>query len=253
MRVCRDQSSRRLLVGPSRPRLPVQRVHVAHLLHDTLKLRPRAFRPLANSSEESMTEFRDRRGRPLACPSCYALLRDPATIATGGDNRVLPLTEAELDLAEHVGAVIIAAGALDAALIALAGVVDGWDVQHALDAWGQSGLQLSRMVRKRVEGMEAPDQDVLAILDAYDTLYETRNHLVHSFRVPDQESGDHDRALRMPRGTRKLPLSPSQATFVERKLGISELIDLWYAIDELTHDVRRLFIARVTAEGGASR
>lgn len=200
-----------------------------------------------------MTDLRDRRGRPLTCPSCNALLRDAATIATGGDNRVLPLTEAELDLAEHVGAVIIAAGALDAALIALAGVVRGWDVQHALDSWGQSGMQLSRMVRKRAEGMPAPDQEVFAILDAYDTLYETRNHVVHSFRVLGQETGVHDRALRMPRSTRKQPLSPSQATFVERKLGISELIDLWYAIDRLTHDIRRLVITRVTAEGGGSR
>lgn len=200
-----------------------------------------------------MTDTRDRRGRPLTCPSCNALLRDPATIATGGDNRVLPLTEGELDLAEHVGAVIIAAGALDAALIGLAGVVDGWDAQYALDAWGQSGVQLSRIVRSRAEGMPAPDQEVLAVLDGYDTLYEVRNHVVHSFRVRDHETGGHDRALRMPRSTRKQPLSTSQATFVEHRLGISELIDLWYAIDSLTHDVRRLVVTRITARGGASR
>ena len=200
----------------------------------------------ANNSEKSMTDNRDRRARPWTCPSCDALLRDPATITTGGDHRVLPLTEAELDLAEHVGAVIIAAGALDAALIGLAGVVDGWDAQHALDAWGQSGAQLSRIVRNRTEGMSTPDQEVLAILDMYDTVYESRNHLVHSFRVRDQKTGSHDRALRVPRSTRKEPLSPSQARFVERNLGISELIDLWYAIDTLTHDVRGLFISRVS-------
>ena len=194
-----------------------------------------------------MTDTRDRHGRPLTCPSCNALLRDPVAIATDGDNRVLPLTEGELDLAEHVGAVIIAAGALDAALIGLAGVVDGRDAQHALDAWGQSGMQLSRIVRSRAEAMTAPDEKVLAVLDVYDKLYETRNHVVHSFRVRDQETGGHDRALRMPRSTRKRPLSTSQATFVEHKLGISELIDLWYAIDSLTHDVRTLFITRVTA------
>lgn len=200
-----------------------------------------------------MTDIEDRRGRPLTCPSCNALLRDPATILTGTDNQVLPLTEAELDLAEHVGAVIIAAGALDAALIALAGVLDGWDVQHALDAWGQSGTQLSGMVRNWSDGIPVPDQEVLAILDTYDELYEARNHVVHSFRALDLETGRHDRALRMPRSTRKRPLTSSNATFVERKLGVSELIDLWYAIDSLTHEIRRLVFKRVTPERDASR
>lgn len=200
-----------------------------------------------------MTEIRGRSGRPLTCPSCNNFLRDPATIVTGRSNQVLPLTEAELDLAEHVGAVAIAAGALDAAVSALGGVVGGWDVDRALEIWGQSGTQLTRFVRKRAEGASTPDQEVLALLDAYDALYETRNHLIHSFRVLDEETGRHDRALRMPRSTKKQPLSPSQATLVEHRLGISELIDLWYDIDTLTHDVRGLFITRVTAGGGTSR
>jgi hypothetical protein len=200
-----------------------------------------------------MTEIHGRYGRPMTCPSCNSFVRDPAAIVTGRGNHVLPLTETELDLAEHVGAVTIAAGALDAAVIALAGVVSGWDVDRALETWGQSGTQLTRLARKRAEGTSTPDQEVLAVLDAYDALYEIRNHLIHSFRVLDEETGRHDRALRMPRSTKKQPLSPSEAAFVERTLGISELIDLWYDIDTLTHDVRKLFIARVTAGGGTSR
>lgn len=199
-----------------------------------------------------MTEGHDRRGRPLTCPSCNSFLRDPATIITGRNNHVLPLTEAELDLAEHVGAVTIAAGALDAAVIALGGVVGGWDVDRALETWGQSGKQLTLLVRKRAEGKSTPDQEVISILDRYDALYETRNHVIHSFSVLDEDTGRRDRALRMPRSTRRQPLSPPQAMFVERRLGISELIDLWYDIDTLTHDARRLFITRVTA-GGTSR
>jgi hypothetical protein len=53
-----------------------------------------------------MSKSRDNIGRPLVCPSCKTFLRDPAASVTDQNGRILPLSETELDLAEHVGAVV---------------------------------------------------------------------------------------------------------------------------------------------------
>lgn len=184
----------------------------------------------------------------MCCPSCHKLLRDPATIVTGRDRRLLPLTDTEIELAEHVGAVIIAAGALDAAVGALSGAIRERDPQRVLAAWGHSGSQLAEILRKQAgqagETTSTPDHEVLTILDRYEKLYEIRNRVVHSFRVLDEGAGRLDQALQMVRGTKKQPPSPPHEMIIERSLGISELIDLWYEIDALTHDARKVFLDR---------
>jgi hypothetical protein len=73
--------------------------------------------------------------------------------------------------------------------------------------------------------------------DRYDELYEKRNHLVHSVR---RGSGDLDQmstATLMPRHRKGAPLTDVSSMVVERRMGVPELIDLWYVIDELRREL----------------
>lgn len=157
----------------------------------------------------------------------------------GSDNRVLPLDGLEEEIATHVGAATLKAGELDAAMGGLVFIAGPPDLETITSTWGQSGTQLTRELMKIAASADVDvdvADEVAQLCARYDALYEVRNDLIHSFRPGrGTERLDVVRAIRIKKGK---PLTDLNDLSQRRHLGLGELVDLYYEIDDLTHDVR---------------
>lgn len=170
--------------------------------------------------------------------------------ATGLGGRILPLRGLELEIATHVGAVTLAAGELDAAMAALQALTGAVTLDSITKTWGRSGLELTRELRKLESepGLRAScSQELTRLCDRYDALYLTRNAVIHSFR-PGRDVERLD-VVKSVRSTKANPVTNSEGLFERQRLGLGELIDLFYDLDELTHQARRLFMSAVAGIG----
>ena len=184
------------------------------------------------------------------CPECG---REGRTLtvanfagALGAGNRALPLRGLELELATHVGAVTIAAGKLDAAMSALRGIAGAATLDAIAKTWGRSGTELTRELRKIISDPSLNTEwgaGLSDICDRYDSLYLIRNNLIHSFR-PGRGTERLD-VVRPAKSTKANPITMTSQMLEVQRLGLAELIDLYYDIDDLTHDVRNLFYCAV--------
>lgn len=187
------------------------------------------------------------------CPHCGREGRamtsvDNVASLIGADNRVLPLRELELEIASHVGAVTLKAGELDAAMGGLNAVAGSPDGDTFIATWGRSGTELTRALVKIAANADI-DADVLQqvtrLCRRYDALYETRNDLIHSFRPGrGSERLDIVRAIRIKKSQ---PLTDTSDITQRRRLGLGELVDLYYDTDDLIHDVRDFYLRMVGA------
>ncbi len=164
----------------------------------------------------------------------------------GSDNRVLPLQELEMEIAAHVGAATLQAGELDAVMGALAVVAGPPDLCTIGATWGESGTVLTKALLKMAAsaGVAPDDLEELDRLCArYDTLYEIRNDLIHSFRPGNgSERLDVVRAARIKKAK---PLTDTNGMTQQRRLGLSELVDLYYDLDDLIHDARGFYFRAI--------
>ena len=158
---------------------------------------------------------------------------DYANITTGTGGRVLPSNlEYQRVLAEHIGFVVMKAAQLDGTMAALVDIIAGFHTDLKLEAWGRSGSDLTDRLR-RIEGV-APETAGFA--DRYKALYEHRNQVVHSLRMDDEDGDLTHRMLK------QNPKKPSEGIYASARVGIPELIDLWYDLNELSHEVMVLFL-----------
>lgn len=167
---------------------------------------------------------------------------DNFTNLVGAGNRVLPLRGLELEIATHVGAATLKAGELDAAMGSLNAVAGPPDVHTFSATWGRSGAELTKALLK-IAASATVDADVLQemgrLCARYDALYETRNDLIHSFRPGSgSERLDVVRAIRIRKAG---PLTDTSDATQRRRLGLSELVDLYYDTDDLIHDARDFY------------
>lgn len=150
----------------------------------------------------------------------------------GNGNRVLPLTDpAERTLAEHVGAVVLMAAQVEASLASLVDLVRGGASKPSLRAWGESGREL----RRQLKSIEDAAPETLGFAERYEQLNELRNQVVHSIRPKVSASEARgDVTLR--------PLVKHKGVLREQVIGVPELIDLWYALQELNYDSFQVFM-----------
>jgi hypothetical protein len=166
----------------------------------------------------------------------------------GSGNRVLPLRELELEIATHVGAATLKAGELDAAMLGLNAVAGPPDTDTISPTWGRSGTELTKALLKVATKADVDAdirQEVTHLCARYDVLYETRNDLIHSFRPGHgSERLDVVRAVRIRKAE---PLPDTNDLSQRRRLGLSELVDLYYDTDDLIRDARDLFLRVIGA------
>ncbi|MGR6966405.1 hypothetical protein ACU610_18260 [Geodermatophilus sp. URMC 61] len=155
--------------------------------------------------------------------------------STGNGHRVLPITDpAERALAEHIGAVVMKAGELDATASAFVELRLMRNDQIDLSALGKSGEELT----KKLKAVEQDTPEARGFGDRYGRLYEVRNHVIHSFRPVD----DLNTAQRLIRRTK----AEAGGRIEDRVIGIPELVDLWYDLRDFRHDIFLLFIEYAT-------
>lgn len=163
----------------------------------------------------------------------------------GSGHRALPLRDLELEIASHVGAVTLAAGQLDAVMSSLVGGIPTGTGAAVEKTWGHSGKDLTNQLRVLAAGdpLDADwRRDVISLCDRYDAIYLVRNDVIHSFR-PGTGIEQLD-VVRAPKSTRANPFDAKRAFDVKR-MGLPELVDLYYDITETTHDARNLFFRMV--------
>jgi hypothetical protein len=190
-----------------------------------------------------------------SCPHCgregrVVASADDVTNLIGSGNRVLPLRELELEIATHVGAATLKAGELDAAMSSLIAVSGPPDPNAFSATWGRSGTELTKALLRIAASPEVDAgvlDEVTSLCARYDALYETRNDLIHSFRPGrGPERLDVVRAIRVKKNQ---SLNDTTSMTQRRRLGLSELVDLYYAIDDLTHDARHLYFRAIGVIG----
>jgi hypothetical protein len=88
-------------------------------------------------------------------------------------------------------------------------------------------------------------QEVTRLCARYDALYETRNDLIHSFRPGrGSERLDVVRAIRIKKAK---PLTDTNDMTERRRLGLSELVDLFYDTEDLIRDARDCYLRMIGA------
>lgn len=181
------------------------------------------------------------------CPHCGREGRamtsaDNLNAYIGSGNRVLPIGGLEEEIATHVGAVILKAGELDAAMLGLVAIAGQPDSSTINSTWGQSGTDLTRALRKIAASADVDAgfaEEMTHLCMRYDALYKIRNDLIHSFRPGrGTERLDVIRAIRIKKGK---PPTGANDMSQRRRLGLGELVDLYYAIDDLIHDARNFY------------
>ncbi|MFS0885461.1 hypothetical protein [Aeromicrobium sp. 179-A 4D2 NHS] len=182
-----------------------------------------------------------REGRTMVKP-------DSITNLVGSGNRALPLRGLELEIATHVGAATLKAGELDAAMGGLSAVAGPPDAEAFRATWGRSGTELTTALRKIAASADV-DADVRQEVDRlcarYDALYGSRNDLIHSFRTG--HGSDRLEVIRAIRIKKSQPLPDASDMSDRRRLGMSEIVDLYYDTNDLFHDVRDLFFRVIGA------
>lgn len=184
------------------------------------------------------------------CPICgrEGRTRSVANLSgvTGAGDRVLPLRGLELEIATHVGAATIAAGELDAAMGALHVMTGTVSLDGLAKTWGRSGTALTCELRRLFADSslnEADSKELKDVCDQYDVLYASRNRIIHSFR-PGHDNERLDIVMPI-KSTRARPVTTAGQMFERQRMGLGELIDLYYDLDNLTHRARALFLKSV--------
>jgi len=129
---------------------------------------------------------------------------------------------------------------------ALCGLGGAVTLDEVSKTWGRSGTELTRELRKLVTGPELNAdrrQELRALCDRYDALHLVRNDLIHSFR-PGRSTERLD-VVRAMRSTKANPITTTSQMFEQRRLGLRELVDLYYDLDDLTHEVRNLYLRAI--------
>lgn len=173
------------------------------------------------------------------CRNCGHPTRDLSSAPRTADGRVIPSWDDQSanDLAFHIGSVVMAGSELDLAIAALAAMSHGENDSQILRISAQSGTRLRRELR----GAQREDVQLAALLDRYETLYELRNHVAHSFRpARGQEQGN---SIRLNLRARSI-----EEFHIVRNVGMAEMIGYWYEVQDLLHDVRELFLKRALTE-----
>lgn len=156
---------------------------------------------------------------------------------------MLPLRGLEVELATHVGAVVLAAGELDAAVAALQAITGAVALDSITKTWGRSGSELTRELRKLRSDPSLStghSEELARICDYYDDLYKIRNAAIHSFR-PGRDVERLD-VVKPVKSTKGKPVMTSEGLFEQKRLGLGELVDLFYEIEDLTYRARTLFL-----------
>lgn len=113
---------------------------------------------------------------------------------------------------------------------------------------GRSGTELTTGLRSIAASAHVDDSlrhEVERLCARYDTLYQSRNDLIHSFR-PGQGTDQLD-VVRAIRTKKSQPLPDASDMLERRRLGMSEIVDLYYDTDDLVHDARDLFFRAIGA------
>ncbi len=126
-------------------------------------------------------------------------------------------------------------------MYALRGITGTVTLDAVTKTWGRSGIKLTRELRKLITD---PDLDagrrheLSDICDRYDALCPVRNDLIHWFR-PGRDT-ERLEVVRSVKDTRANPITTTSQMFERQRLGLAELVDLYYDLDDLTHDARNL-------------